>query len=279
MKRDLRDRVIAITGASSGIGAATAVACAKAGMHVAVAARREERLREVARRIEQLGRKALVVRCDVQRDDDVDRLFDRTVNELGRLDAVFANAGYGIFASVVETSDQQIRDLFETNFYGTVRCIRAAANYMASHGGGHILICSSAASEIGIPMYGYYAATKAAQDSIAGAMRAELYGKGINVTSVHPIGTQTEFFEAVTTQSPGRDERRLTLNTPRALMHRPEKVARAVVRCLRRPRAEVWPSVTTRWGAAMFTALPGVGAWAVRRILKRRQRDIQSSHP
>ena len=85
MTRDLHDRVIVITGASSGIGAATAIACAKAGMNVVLAARREDRLAGIANQINQLGRRGLPVACDVDRDDDVDRLIQRTVDEFGRL--------------------------------------------------------------------------------------------------------------------------------------------------------------------------------------------------
>jgi len=273
--RTLEDKVIVITGASSGIGAATAIACAEAGMNVVVAARREEELRQVAARVEQMGVGALPVVCDVRQDDDVQRLIDTTIDTFGRLDVLFANAGYGIFGSVMDTSDRQVRDIFETNFFGTVRCIHAAVPAIRrTSEQGHVVICSSAASEISVPMYGFYAATKAAQDSIGGAMRAELYSQGIYVTTVHPIGTRTAFFDIVKQKSVNAGS---GLNTPTAMTHSSERVADAIVRCLRRPKPEVWPSVATRFAVALVTAVPSIGAWALRRILRRRMRRKRRS--
>jgi len=279
MPLDLTNRVIAITGASAGIGAATAVACAAAGMDVVLAARRVDRLEAVARQVEAAGRAALVVACDVQRDADVAGMYEQAQARFGRLDAVFANAGYGVFASIADTSDDRIRDIFETNFFGTIRCIKMALPYLrqtarANGHKGHILICSSACSEIGVPMYGYYAATKAAQDAIAGAMRAEVAHAGIYVSSVHPIGTKTEFFEVVKKVSPECNGQ-VGLNTPASLMHSAETVARAVVNCLRRPRPEVWPAAAglgARLGLAFTTAMPRISAWAMRDMIRKRFR-------
>lgn len=265
MKSDpLTGKIIVITGASSGIGAATALCCGAAGMNVVLAARRERRLLEIARQVDERGGTALPVRCDVSRAREVRRLFHRTVERFGRCDVLFANAGYGLYESVLETTDRQIRDLFRTNVLGTVRCIREAVRHMDR--GGHVLVCSSAASEISIPMFGFYASTKAAQDSIAGALRAELHDRGIFVSTVHPVGTRTEFFEAAERVSP-RAQREGGVRIPAALVDSPEKVARAIVRCLRRPRPEVWPSLGTRLGVALTTAVPQLGAWALRQMM------------
>lgn len=271
MPRDLQNKTIAITGASSGIGAATAIACAQAGMNVVLAARRKDRLNEIATRVEALGRRAVVCAGDVRRDDDMEAMVDAAKQQFGQLDVVFANAGYGLFASVMDTTDEQMRDIFETNYFGTLRTIRAAVPVMRETSEqGHILICTSAASEIAIPMYGGYSATKAAQDSIGGALRAELASTNIAVSTVHPIGTRTEFFDVVRGNSVNPGE---GLNTPSALMHSSEKVARTVVRCLRKPRTEVWPSVGTRLGVALTTAVPALGAWSIRYIMLRRYKN------
>jgi short-subunit dehydrogenase len=262
MAYDLQGKVIVITGASSGIGAATAIACAKAGMDVALGARRLDKLEHVAGEIRSLGRRAIVQTCDVAKDDEVEQLVNATLDTFGKLDVAFANAGYGLFASVLETPDEQIRAMFETNFHGTLRLLRAAARPMIKNGSGHLLICSSAASEISLPMYGIYSATKAAQDSIAGAMRAELSHTNIHVSSVHPIGTSSEFFDVAKDRS---RHPKFHLNTPAALTQTPQQVANAIVRCLRRPKPEVWPSPMTRFGVALTTAMPRVAAWIMRR--------------
>lgn len=275
MRRDLTDRVIVITGGSSGIGATTAVMCAREGMDVVLAARREPQLKEVAQRIEALGRRALTVVCDVNRDEDVTELMRRAVDHFGRLDVLFANAGYGLFSSILDTSDAQMRAIFETNYFGTLRCIRAAVPIMlgdqANGGGGngqvsvgdrgHILICSSAVSEIGLPLNGAYCATKAAQDSIGGALRAELHEQGITVSTIHPVGTRTDFFDIAGDPSAS--------NTPDSFMQDPERVAGAIVKCLHKPKPEVWPHWPTRLGMAICTALPGVTASAMRKQLRK----------
>ena len=257
VSRNLHNRVIVITGASSGIGAATAVACAHAGMDVVLAARRESRLIQVADQIRQIGRRSLPVVCDVDRTDDVNRLVQRTVDEFGRLDVMFANAGFGIVANVLDTTDSMIRAIFETNFYGTLRCVHAAVPVMRQSpvtlDGGHILICSSCVSEISLPMYSAYCATKAAQDAIAQSLRAELADQKIDVTSVHPVTTRTEFFERAIEKSPGGQRRTGPHNI---FVQSPQRVAKLVVRGLRRPCPEIWPSLSVRFALAVCTAFP-----------------------
>ena len=233
MSQDLRGRVIVITGGSSGIGAATARLCGKLGMNVALGARRVERLDSVRREIDELGGKGLAVRCDVESDSDVSDLVARAAEAFGRVDVAFANAGYGMFKSVMDTSDEEARAIFETNFFGTIRLIKAAVPEMRKTGRGHMIICSSAASEIAPPLFGHYAATKAAQDSIGGALRAELVFDSIFVTTIHPIGTQTEFFDHAATLSTGQKSQD---NTPIALRSTAESVARKIVRSMKRDR-------------------------------------------
>ncbi|MFI4862425.1 MAG: SDR family NAD(P)-dependent oxidoreductase, partial [Phycisphaerales bacterium JB063] len=236
MARDLTDKVILITGGSSGIGAATALACAEAGMHVSLVARRADKLQTVAKQVSSMGGKAQFFTANVGRQADMKAAVEACWKTFGRLDAVFANAGYGLFEEVLQTRDDQARAMFDTNYFGTVYTAQAALPRLNETISGlrHLLICSSAASEIGVPMLGVYSATKAAQDSVAGAMRAELHGRDIHVTSVHPIGTRTPFMEVA--GGGGHD------NTPAMMQQSAEHVAKCVVRALRRPRPEVWPS-------------------------------------
>jgi short-subunit dehydrogenase len=271
MAIDLQGKTIVITGASAGIGRAVALACAAAGMHVVVAARREDVLADVVSEIETQGGKALAVACDVTRDEDVEALTQRVVGELGRIDAFLANAGYGLCMPVIDTPDDKARAIFETNFWGTIRCLRAAVPIMKQQGGGHILICASAASEIAMPLYSFYCATKAAQDSVAGSLRAELSGTGIHVTTIHPIGTRTDFWQSAKQQS-DLDEGALGLNTPDMLMQSADHVARCVVKALHRPRSEVWPSMGSRFGLALTTAFPWMGSYVMRRLWRKNKR-------
>ena len=279
MAIDLQDRVIVITGASSGIGAATAVACAHAGMDVVIAARRKDRLAQVAQKAQEFGRRVLPVVCDVANDDDVHRLIETTMAQFGRLDVLFANAGVSFIAPVLETPDDQLRRLFEINFFGTLRCIHAAApairqTYrdaasMPHHASrrGHILICSSCVSEIGLPMYGAYCATKAAQDSIAQALRAELTMEPIYVSSVHPVTTRTELIDQAYKNSPTPKKARRA--THRIFEQSPQHVAKSVVRCLQKPCPEVWPHRLARFGLAVCTAFPRIAQYVTSKLAKR----------
>ena len=266
MARDLHDKVILITGASSGIGAATALACAKQGMHVSLVARRADKLEEVAREVSAFGRKAQFFTANVKREQDMKAAVDACWQTFGRLDVVFANAGYGLFEEVLSTRDDQARSMFDTNYFGTVYTVQQALPKLNETISGlrQVVICSSAASEIGVPMLGVYSATKAAQDSIAGAMRAELHGQNIAVTSVHPIGTQTSFVEV----AGGTD----VDNTPAMFQQSAGRVARCVVRSLKRPRPEVWPSRSTRWALAAGTLCPRFAAWTMRRHYRKLKR-------
>ncbi len=271
MKKDLTDKVIVITGASSGIGAATAHLAAEAGMDVVLAARREERLAEVAGHVRKVGRNALVVPCDVTDDQQVDHLVAKTLDEFARLDVMFANAGYGFMAPFQTMDLQQERHIWEVNYFGCERCVRAAIAPMRRQGGGHILITSSIVGRIGLPFYTAYSATKSAQDALAMGLRLELEDDGIDVSVIYPIGTKTEFFK-VSAELGGRDT--ISENTPQSLMQTPEQVARRIVGCLRKPCMEVWPARWSRYGANLGLMLPRLTRRALRRHAQHDRKEL-----
>ncbi|MCK4873452.1 MAG: SDR family NAD(P)-dependent oxidoreductase [Phycisphaerales bacterium] len=269
MSKDLTGRVILITGASSGIGRVTALACAKAGMDVAISARREDKLDSLAGEIRVLGRRAFAFPCDVTSREDQDRFVAETLSSLGRLDAVFANAGYGIELPIADHSDASMRDIFEVNFFGTLNTIHAALPILREQHHGHILICSSCVARIPLPRYGAYSATKAAQHHIGRALRLELEPDGIDVTTVHPVGTTTEFFSVAEQKSKAHGMDRMTAHAPRWATQRAERVADAIVRCLRRPRPELWMSRTVHFGAAVLTLFPRIADVSLRGTARR----------
>lgn len=265
MPIDLTNKPIAITGASAGIGLATALACARAGMPVALAARREDLLRDAVAKINALfpGGRAIAVVCDVTKPDDCARLIDETVRAFGSIHAVFANAGYGVECKAHEMSDQALREIFECNFYGTLNTIRPALPHFLNQKRGHVLICSSAMSKVTIPLMFAYAATKSAQDHLGRAMRIELESAGVNVSTIHPIGTHTEFSKVLREKGGGKPR---SAETSIKFKQTPEQVADAIVACLRRPKGEVWTSLPTRLLIALGTACPPL----VDAILRRR---------
>jgi short-subunit dehydrogenase len=227
-------------------------------MDVVIAARRADRLEDLARRIRDLGRRAVPVAVDVTDAGASARLLDAAEVELGGFYAVFANAGIGLYKPMHETEDQALREIFEINFFASVDLVRAAAGRLLDAGlPGHLLMCSSCLSKFSIPRHGHYSATKAAQNHVCRAMRMELRDRGIEVASVHPIATRTEFFEVSQDRSGlPADQPTVVERMPRLFVQSPERVARAIVRCLRRPRPEVWTSFSMRQVAAMVTSMP-----------------------
>lgn len=275
MPRDLTDQVIIITGASSGIGAATAIQCAKAGMDVVLNARRADRLEQVAAQICELGRHAKIVVGSVTDEGMTEQMLDVAQDAFGRFDVVFANAGYGFERSVVQMDDQELRQIFDVNFFASFDLIREAAKRLISdERPGHLLMCSSCLAKFTLPFFSAYSATKAAQNHFCRAMRLELARYNIEVSSVHPITTTTEFFE-VSNQLSGKADKTSTVpdHASKMFVQTPERVARAIVRCLGKPRPEVWTSHIVRSVAGVMTAFPWFFDLVVRKQAKGR-RDL-----
>jgi NADP-dependent 3-hydroxy acid dehydrogenase YdfG len=191
------DPVLLITGASSGIGAATARRASHAGYRLALGARREERIRDLAAELGGAER-AVAVRCDVGEWED-DRALARTALEaFGRIDAVLANAGFGGKRGFLEESPEQWRSMVLTNVLGVALTIRATLPHMLERGTGHYVLTSSIAGRRTLPG-SIYSATKFAVTAMGEALRSELRqmhdNTGIRVTLIEPGVTDTPFFD------------------------------------------------------------------------------------
>ncbi|MDP7070845.1 MAG: SDR family oxidoreductase [Phycisphaerales bacterium] len=268
----LDGKPIVITGGGSGIGAATASACAAAGMPVVLAGRRIEPLEATRQTIVAAGGKAHVVPADVTQGDHAAELLDAAASEFGPPWAVFANAGRGLDRAGHATTDEDVRSIFEVNFFAAHTLLTEAARRMlAARSGGHLLACASCVSKFSPPYHGAYAATKAAQDLFCQAMRLELAPSGIHVSTVHPITTTTEFFD-VSARVSGRSTERTGVHlTPKFFRQRPEQVANSILKCLRKPVPEVWTSVIVRLTAAMRALRPTLMDRQMRRMLDERR--------
>lgn len=265
---DLRDKPIVITGASSGIGRACAIACAREGMPVLVAARRMERLESLVEEIREAGGRAEAVALDVADAEACRGAVERCREAFGGVYGVFANAGFGFERPLHETEEADLREIFEVNFWGSLHVIRPALPHMLEACAGHVLWCSSCLAALPIPWYGAYCATKAAQRHIGRAMRVELAPRGVHVSTVHPVGTTTEFFDVAEQRSGGAS---LIDTAGRRFMQPPERVARAVVRTLHRPRPEVWTSLPARLGLHLAALAPRTTDRALRVMARRRR--------
>jgi short-subunit dehydrogenase len=253
MGRNLAGRVVLVTGASSGIGAATALLAAEAGMRVVLVARRAERLEAVVEQIASQGGQALAVPADVGELDQVQAAVEQARERFGGIDAVVAAAGYGFSVAATSVDADAHRRLFQTNYFGSIHVAAAVEPMMRQRGSGHLIFISSIAGKTALPYYGPYAATKAAQSALARSMRLELGPAGIDVSVVYPIGTRTEFFEVSAALSGQTDP---VGNTPSFMMQSPRRVGRAIMRCLTHPRPEVWPSRMSHLLATLWTMSP-----------------------
>jgi NADP-dependent 3-hydroxy acid dehydrogenase YdfG len=187
------DPVLVITGAGSGIGAATARRAVEFGYRVTLAARSEDKL-EVLR--EEVGgeEKALALRCDVTSWDDQQALVASTLDEFGRMDAYFANAGFGAKRGFLEESVEHWKSMIDTNVFGAALSIRASLGHFRRQNRGHLLLTSSIAGRRALPG-SLYSATKHAVTAMGEALRAEVAETDIKVTLIEPGMVDTPFFE------------------------------------------------------------------------------------
>lgn len=223
--KDLTGQVVAITGASAGIGAASARALAAQGAKVVLGARRVDRLDSM---VADLGGAALAVEMDVRDPEASRRLVDAGIAEFGGLDALVANAGIGAYGGIMDLTDDKLAEMMDINVAGTVWPIRAAVPHFFEKGEGDIVIVASVAGLRGAGDEAVYAATKFAQVGLAGGLDRELRDKNIRVSTICPGGTATEFAMGAgrTPGMPGLDD-----------MMRPENIADAVVTVLSQPKS------------------------------------------
>ena len=192
MSIDLSNQVVAVTGASSGIGEATALACAQAGAAVALAARRKDRIEALAARIAEEGGRALAVETDVSSEQDARRFIERAHGELGRLDVLVNNAGVMLLGPIAGSDTQEWRRMIDANVYGVLYCTHAALPLMLAQGEGHVVNVSSVAGRFARAGSGVYNLTKFGVGAFSEALRQETAPLGVRVTLVEPGAVATE---------------------------------------------------------------------------------------
>lgn len=201
MPKSISEQVIVITGASSGIGLATAQAAARQGAKVALAARNTTDLERAAEEIRREGGTAIAIPTDVTDYSQVEALARRTVEEWGRIDCWINNAGVSLYATFKEASLEDFRQVMETNFFGQLHGAKAALRHLEETDGA--LICvGSTLSDRGVPLQGAYCASKHAIKGWLDALRVELRkdGSKVRVTLVQPSSIDTPFFNKAKTQ-------------------------------------------------------------------------------
>ena len=255
----MRGKVIAITGASAGIGRASAVLLAGRGAAIVASARREDRLQALVTEIEAAGGRALAVPGDVTNHADMHLLVARAVQTFGQLDVMICNAGIGYHGTLDETPAAVMRKLVDVNLMGTLYAAEAALRVMRQQRRGHIIAISSIVGRRGVAGSSVYSATKAAQVAFIESLRAEFLGTDLHASVVLPVATVTEFRAAIE-----RDFGHTTVGKgPRQSA---EVVAKAIADCIESPKPEVYPLKKARLLAVISATAPGVADRVVRRF-------------
>lgn len=228
----LAGRVVIVTGASTGIGAATTRALAQRGARVVALARSSERLQAL-----EVGDDGNLVTesADVRKREDMERVGRLAVDRFGGCDAVICNAGVGEYAEFLDMSPETVAEIVETNLLGTIWSIRAVLPHMLAAGRGDVVLVSSVVADMDAAGEAVYAATKAGQKKLAACLDLEVRSRGVRVSTILPGGVKTEF-------AMGRGR---TPDMPDfATMLDPEDVAAAILTVLSQPRH----LRTTSWG-------------------------------
>ena len=251
-------RAVIITGASSGIGRETAREFARRRAHVVLAARDRDRLEELARELSDFPGRRLVVPTDVTDRLAVEALVRRTVEEFDAVDVLVNNAGVGLFAPIAGGSPDNMHHLFNVNFWGAVQCIQAAVPYMRRQRRGHIVNVSSVAGKVAPPYLGIYSATKFALTAVSGALRSELAGTGVHVSTVYPGLTETSF----------QDRMLREVDLPEPPRYLPSAsagaVARRIVQAVRWSLRDVYVTPQDFAAVSAYPLAPAFADWAMR---------------
>lgn len=255
-------KVILVTGASAGIGRATAVALAQAGADVALIARRQERLDALVDELAAYPGRRLAVAGDIGEAAFAATAVSQTISTFGRLDVLINNAGLGHRSHLADMPAADMHRLWDTNVMGLLYFTQAAIPQMKEQGSGHIINVSSILGQRPLPHMGLYCASKTAVNFIGRALRMELRPYHIRVTTVHPGRTVTEFGDALLGQKGANPSRLARVSA--------DRVAHAIIKAINTGKIEVyitWTDWLFAYGNRLF---PGATDWLVEHIAARR---------
>ena len=246
MKGSVQNKVVVLTGASSGVGAATARVLAEKGAIVVLAARSMDKLNKVAA---ELRGKHEVVRLDVTNEEQVNEAVRSIHERFGRIDVLVNNAGFGEFVAFPEAKLAQFREMMDVNYLGVVRCCQAVYPYMREAGAGHIVNVASIAGKLATSKSTAYSASKHALLGFTNALRQDLKGTGIKVSAVNPGPIDTPFFDRA-------DPEGTYVRNLGSFMLKPEQVANAIAKVIERVTPEKDMPFISGFGAKLFQLFP-----------------------
>ena len=222
-------KVVLVTGGTSGIGKATALAFAKEGAKVVLSGRREKEGAAVVKEITSAGGTAHFVPADVAKEADVKRLVDETVAKFGRLDVAFNNAGVELMGPLTEVKEDDYRRVFDINVWGVIASMKYEIPAMLKTGGGAIINTSSVAGHVGMGGAGVYVATKHAVEGLTKTAALEFAKQGIRVTAVAPAAIETDMIDRFAGPEGSESRKGLEAMHPVGRMGQVEEIAAAVL--------------------------------------------------
>ena len=225
-----KDKIILITGASSGIGEASAIEFSKRGASIILVSRNKEKLELVSQKLSHFKNKVLVCPCDVSVKSQVETMSKIVLEKFGHIDILINNAGFAIYGSVSELSVEEIESQMKTNYFGMIYCIKNFLPSMIEQKSGHIVNVASVAASFGLPGIASYCASKFAMLGFSEGLQHELKNTGVGITVVSPIMVRTNFFDHKSFET-------MPKYSPTSLSAK--TVAKAVVKAASSPRLEI----------------------------------------
>lgn len=259
------NQVAIITGASSGIGEATAKRLARDGMCVTLAARRQDELERVAREVQAGGGQALAVPTDVRDCTAIQHMVEATLGKWGRVDVLVNNAGLGYSRRVVNLDPAELRDQVSVNLVAVIECAQAVLPTMMQQNSGHIINIASIAGLVGLPASSVYAATKAAVIIFSDSLRREVRSQGVHVTAFCPGFVATGFSPRLNKIAEGRPD---ATRLPGVM--RVDYVADRIADAIHHPRRRV--IIPPGWG--LLAGIAGAAPWLADMVLSRYKQDV-----
>lgn len=227
---EFHDKVVVITGASTGIGREASIQFAKQGANVALIARRKEKLEQVKKELEKFQIAVDIFPCDVSNKSQVKQMSDSVLDRFGSIDILVNNAGFAIYGPVSDLSINEIESQMQTNYFGMVYCTKNFLPKMLQQKSGHIINVASVAASIGLPGIASYCASKFAMLGFSEGLKQELSGTGVGVTVVSPIMVRTDFFDHPSFE-------KMPKYSPTSLSAK--TVARSILKAANSPRLEI----------------------------------------
>ena len=244
---DFKNKVVLITGASSGIGKETAIQFAKLGANVVLVARRKDKLVQVETELKKLNVSTLVCQCDVSKKDQVKEMSKTVLEKFGSVDFLINNAGFAIYGYVSDLTIDEIESQMQTNYFGMIYCTKNFLPSMLKKKSGHIVNVASVAASFGLPGIASYCATKFAMLGFSEGLKHELKNTGVGITVVSPIMVRTDFFDHPSFEKmPKHSTTSLSSKT----------VAQAILKAVNSPRLEIIVPSIVRGAVWMKNTFP-----------------------